>query len=62
MNSELLTIDDLCQELGIGKNTAYKLIKSHKLKSGKIGHRLLIRRKDLDAYIDHMIDNCNNQK
>jgi excisionase family DNA binding protein len=57
MNTELLTIDDLCHELGIGKNTAYKLIKSKKIKSAKIGRRLLIRRKDFTAYIDQMIDN-----
>ena len=25
MNDPLLTINDLCTELGIGKNTAYKL-------------------------------------
>ena len=33
MNENLLTIDDICHELGIGKSTAYKLLKSKKIKS-----------------------------
>ena len=31
MNENLLTIDDVCHELGIGKSTAYKLLKSKKI-------------------------------
>lgn len=27
MNRNLLTIDDLCHELGIGRSTAYRLLK-----------------------------------
>lgn len=30
MNQNLLTIDDLCRELGIGRSTAYKLLKKKK--------------------------------
>lgn len=30
MNENLLTIDDLCHELGIGRSTAYKLLKKKK--------------------------------
>ncbi len=56
MNSELLTVEDLCNELAIGKNTAYNLLKSKKIKSAKIGHHLIIRRKDLEKYIDKMMD------
>lgn len=51
MNDNLLTITNLCEELGIGKNTAYDLIKTKKIKSGKIGSRFLIHREELEKYI-----------
>ena len=56
MNQELLTIPDVCKELGIGRNTAYKLTKSKKLKSAKIGHRTLVTRNALNEYISKKID------
>ena len=34
---EILTVKDLCEILGIGKNTAYNLLKSGEIKSVKIG-------------------------
>lgn len=55
MNENLLTINDICRELGIGKTSAYKLIKSKKIKSGKIGQKIVIRRKDLEEYISKII-------
>lgn len=51
MNSNLLTISDLCRELGIGKNTAYSLIKSGQIRSGKIGSKIVIHRTELERYI-----------
>lgn len=57
MNKDLLTVTDICHELGIGKTTAYKLIKTKKIKSGKIGQKILVRRKDLESYISHVMDN-----
>ena len=52
MNKDLLTIEDVCQELGIGKNTAYGLIKDKQIKSVKVGKRHLIHRAELQKYID----------
>lgn len=52
MNPNLLTIDDLCAELGIGKNKAYALVKSKEIPSGKIGSRIMIHRTELDKYIE----------
>lgn len=52
MNSNLLTINDLCEELAIGKNTAYELIRTGKIPSGKIGSRIMIHRTALEHYID----------
>ena len=34
---EILTVKDLCEILGIGKNTAYNLLKSGEIRSVKIG-------------------------
>lgn len=52
MNKNLLTIEDICQELGIGRSTAYKLLKKKKIKSCKIGSRLIVRREELRRYIN----------
>lgn len=52
MNKDLLTVEDVCQELGIGKNTAYGLIKDKQIKSAKVGKRHLIHRAELQKYID----------
>lgn len=51
MNANLLTIEDLCKELGIGKTTAYNLIKNKKIKATKVGNKFLISRQNLDSYI-----------
>ena len=51
VNKDLLTIEDVCQELGIGKNTAYGLIKGKQIKSAKVGKRHLIHRAELQKYI-----------
>lgn len=51
MNKDLLTVEDVCQELGIGKNTAYSLIRDQKIKSAKVGKRHLIHRAELQKYI-----------
>lgn len=55
MNANLLTIQDLCNELRIGKTTAYKLIKDKKIKATKVGNKLLISRKNFDAYLIQLI-------
>ena len=54
MNKKLLTINDLCAELGIGKNTAYKLCKQKRIDSLVLGRKIVIRRKDLNKFIDKM--------
>lgn len=51
MNKDLLTVEDVCKELGIGKNTAYGLIKDKKIKSAKVGKRHLVHRAELQKYI-----------
>ena len=55
MNKDLLTIEDVCQELGIGKNTAYSLVKDKEIKSAKVGKRHLVHRSELQRYIESAI-------
>ena len=50
MNSDLLTIDDICRELGIGRNKAYTLVNTV-IKSAKIGRRIVVHKSELEKYI-----------
>ena len=52
MNQNLLTVEDVCRELGIGRSTAYKLLKKKKIKSGRIGSRIVVKREALEKYIE----------
>lgn len=47
---KLLTIEEICAELGIGKTTAYKLVKN--MKHIKIGRKILVPEKELEAYVE----------
>ena len=49
---ELITFDELCETLMIGKNTAYKLLKSGKLKAFKIGRVWKIPQRAVSDYIN----------
>lgn len=55
MNKNLLTVEEICSELGIGKTKAYKLIKEGILSSGRIGKRIIIPKAELDKYIDQVM-------
>ena len=55
MSQKLLTIEEICAELGVGKNTAYKIAKS--VRHVKIGRRILVPGQELYAYIEkHLQD------
>ena len=49
--SPLVTIDELCELLMIGRNAAYKLLTTGKIKSFKIGRVWKIPRESLSVYI-----------
>jgi excisionase family DNA binding protein len=53
MKTKLLTIEEICAELGVGKNTAYKLVKN--MKYVKIGRRILVPEDELEAYVEREI-------
>jgi excisionase family DNA binding protein len=48
---DLITIDELCDLLMIGRTTAYKLLQSGRLKAFKIGRVWKISRASVEQYI-----------
>lgn len=59
MQCLLLEIDQLCECLGIGKNTAYELLNNNEIDAFKIGSVWKIPKKSIDEYIDRK---CANRK
>ena len=55
MNENLITIQDLCNELGISKSTAYKMIKSGAIPHGRIGRKIIIHKSELEQFIRNKI-------
>ena len=49
---ELLSIPELCQELGMGKSWVYKRIRSGEIPSVKLGRNIKVKRKALEGYLD----------
>ena len=51
-NSEsLITVDELCEELMIGRNAAYSLLSSNQIKGFRIGRIWKIPRESIQRYI-----------
>lgn len=50
-SQSLITVDELCEVLMIGKNSAYHLLQSGKIKCFRIGRIWKIPRESLDKYI-----------
>lgn len=50
--NDILTVEELCEVLRIGKNTAYKLLKSGEIKSIKIGKIYKIPKKSVRKYFE----------
>jgi excisionase family DNA binding protein len=48
----LLSIPQVCQELGMGKSWVYQRIRSGEIPSVKLGHNIKVRRKALERYLD----------
>jgi excisionase family DNA binding protein len=49
---DLLSIPEVCQELGMGKSWVYKKIKSGEIPSVKLGRVIKVARRDLEAYLE----------
>ena len=48
---DILSVEDLCEILSIGKNTVYRLLKSGEIKSVRIGKIYKIPKKYVKEYI-----------
>ena len=60
MSKKYYTVEDLIQTLGIGRTTAYQLVK--KLNHIRIGRRLLISEEDLQSYLSRNTEIRENPK
>ena len=49
---DLLSIPQVCQELGMGKSWVYRRIQSGEIPSVKLGRNIKVRREDLDEYLE----------
>ncbi len=48
---QLLSLKEVCQELGMSKGWVYQRIRSGQIPHVKLGHNIKVRREDLDAYL-----------
>lgn len=51
LSSTLITVEELCEELLIGKNLAYKLLVNGKIKAFRIGRTWKIPRQSINDFI-----------
>ena len=49
---DLLSITDVCQELGMGKSWVYRRIQNGEIPSVKLGRNIKVRREDLEGYLE----------
>lgn len=56
-NNEILTVEEVCDILRIGKNAAYNLIKSGEIKCYRYSRVWKIPRISVDEYMERMRNN-----
>jgi excisionase family DNA binding protein len=49
---QLLSIPQLCQELGMGKSWIYRRLRNGEIPSIRLGRTIKVRREELEAYLD----------
>ncbi len=49
---DLLSIPELCQELGMGKSWVYRRLRSGEIPSVKLGRSIKVKRADLEQYLE----------
>ena len=52
ISMNLLSIPEVCQELGMGKSWVYRRLKSGEIPSIKLGHNIKVKREDLQQYLE----------
>jgi excisionase family DNA binding protein len=48
----LLSMSEVCQELGMGKSWVFNRIKSGEIPSVRLGHNIKVKREDLEEYLE----------
>jgi len=48
----LLSISELCQELGMGKSWIYRRLRSGEIPSVKLGRSIKVKRADMEEYLE----------
>src|SRR4028119_2411909 len=49
---QLLSIDEVCGALGMGKSWTYRKLKSGEIPSVKLGRSIKVKREDLEEYLE----------
>ncbi len=49
---DLLSIPELCQELGMGKSWVYRRLRSGEIPSVKLGRSIKVKRADVEEYLE----------
>ena len=49
---DLLSIPELCEELGMGKSWVYRRLRSGEIPSVRLGRSIKVRRQDLEEYLE----------
>jgi excisionase family DNA binding protein len=52
---KLLTVEEICERLNLGRTNAYKLAKN--MKYVKIGRRILVPENEVEAYVEREMSN-----
>jgi excisionase family DNA binding protein len=51
---QLLSVHEVCQQLGMGKSWVYRRLRSGEIPSVKLGRSIKVRREDLEAYLEQL--------
>jgi excisionase family DNA binding protein len=49
---QLLSVDEVCQQLGMGKSWVYRRLRSGEIPSVQLGRSIKVRREELEAYLE----------
>ncbi len=51
---DIISVDDICAVLGIGRNTAYKLLQNQDIGNKRMKRKYIIPRRSLEQYIENI--------
>ncbi len=57
---DVMTVNDMCKALHIGRSTAYSLLDSKKVRSFRVGKSIKIPKKCIEEYIESAVGGMRN--